>query len=172
MTTKTETVANETSTEVQKRKITVFSTQAKSSQVIESSASTWGELKAEMTDVGNVRAVLRETRNSLDTPSSKLPDQDFTLFLYPQRVKSGNEENVTLEKKKRTVKVRKLQEAPWDTAVDQEVEEALGNYQKEFKELLDSVVLKEDLMPSKEEISAENLLEQEAAVLAAELGIE
>ena len=77
-----------------------------------------------------------------------------------------------MKKKKRTVKVHKLQEAPWDTAVDQEVEEALGNYQKEFKELLDSVVLKEDLMPSKEEISAENLLEQEAAVLAAELGIE
>lgn len=169
MTTKNETVAKETSTdgEVKTRKITVYSTQAKSSQTIETSASTWGELKAEMSDVGDVRAVIRETRNSLDTPSSKLPDQDFTLFMYPQRVKSGNEEILAPEKK-RTVKVHKLQEAPWDTTVDQDVEEALGDYKKEFNSMMKSIVPKDIILPSEEECA----LDKEAQELAAEMGLE
>ena len=163
---KTET-KSPTDSSVKTRKITVYSTQAKSSQTIETSVSTWGELKAEMSDVGNVRAVIRETRNSLDTPSSKLPDQDFTLFLYPQRVKSGNEEIVAPEKK-RTVKVHKVQEAPWDIAVDQDVEEALGNYKKEFDSIMKSVVPKGVTLPSKEILA----LDKEALEIAAEMGIE
>tara|TARA_Y100001951_G_C11234403_1_gene236562 strand:+ start:394 stop:900 length:507 start_codon:yes stop_codon:yes gene_type:complete len=168
MSAKTETVANKTSTdgEVKTRKITVYSTQAKSSQTIETSATTWGELKAEMSNVGNVRAVIRETRNSLDTPSAKLPDQDFTLFMYPQRVKSGNEEIVAPEK--RTVKVHKVKGADWDSTVDSEVDEVLGKYKEEFSEMVASVLPKDVILPTAEEMT----LDKEALALAAEMGIE
>jgi len=81
-----------TNQEVETRSVTIYSTQSKSSQTIETSASTWGELRSELSGTKNVRAVVRETRNSLEGASSKLPNNDFTLFLYPERVKSGNEE--------------------------------------------------------------------------------
>ena len=150
---------------VETRKITVYSTQAKSSQTIETSASTWGKLKAEMSDVGNVRAVIRETRNSLDTPSSKLPDQDFTLFLYPQRVKSGNEE-VQVAVKKKTVKVHKVKEADWDPTAE-DVFDVLEGYKKEFDEVLKSIIPTEITRPSKEVLK----LDKEAKEIAAEMGM-
>ena len=153
-------------TSVETRKITIYSTQAKSSQTIETSASTWGELKGELSDVGNVRAVVRETRNSLDTPSSKLPDQDFTLFMYPERVKSGNDE-VQVAVKKKTVKVHKVKEAEWDSTADKEVEDTLEEYKTEFNALIDSVIPKGITLPSKEELE----LEKEAMEIAAEMGM-
>ncbi len=163
--TKTETKSS-TDTPVKTRKITVYSTQAKSSQSIETSAATWGELKSEMSDIGNVRAVIRETRNSLDTPSSKLPDQDFTLFLYPQRVKSGNEE-VQVAVKKRTVKVHKLKEAEWDPTAE-DVLNVLGEYKKEFEEAIKSIIPTKAVTPPKEILE----LEKEALAIANEMGME
>lgn len=165
--TKTET-KSPTDSSVKTRKITVYSTQAKSSQTIETSVSTWGELKAEMSDVGNVRAVIRETRNSLDTPSSKLPDQDFTLFLYPQRVKSGDDEIQVAVKKKRTVKVHKVKEAEWDSTIDREINGALKKYKGEFDNAMKSIVPKGVTLPSKEILA----LDKEAMEIASEMGME
>ena len=70
--------------------------------------------------------------------------------------------------KKRTVKVHKLQEAPWDTAVDEDVEEALGNYKKEFHSMMKSIVPQDIILPSEEECA----LDKEAQELAAEMGLE
>lgn len=100
MSAKTKTTAATSNTEgAATRTVTIYSTQSKSSQTIETSAKTWGELKAEMPSTGNVRAVIRETRNTLESSSTQLPDQDFTLFMYPQRVKSGDEETIAVKKK-------------------------------------------------------------------------
>jgi len=99
MSAKTKTTAATSSTEGATRTVTIYSTQAKSSQTIETSAKTWGELKSEMPNTGNVRAVIRETRNTLGSSSTELPNQDFTLFMYPERVKSGNEETIAVKKK-------------------------------------------------------------------------
>ena len=75
MTTKTKGVKTE-STETTTRKVTVWSTQERSTQTIETSAKTWGELKNELSNVGNTRAVIRETRNTLESGQAQLPNQD------------------------------------------------------------------------------------------------
>lgn len=73
------------------RKITIVSTQTDDVFDIESSAETWGELMRHDRLVGanNMKATVRETRNSLDLPEAILPAGDFTLYLSPTKVKSG-----------------------------------------------------------------------------------
>jgi len=159
MTTKTKKVAvnkKTTETNTETRKVTIWSTQERATQTIETSAKTWGELKKELSNVGNTRAVIRETRNTLESGGAKLPDQDFTLFLYPEKVRSG-----------RTVKVRKVKEAEWDTTVNDPVIAQVEGYKQEFSELMDS------LRPSKaKELSkADQKLALEAAELAEELSM-
>ena len=157
MTTKTKEVKTQsTNTETATRKVTVWSTQERSTQTIETSAKTWGELKNELSNVGNTRAVIRETRNTLESGQAELPNQDFTLFLYPEKVRSG-----------RTVKVQKVKGADFDDAVDTLVVEKVKEYTKEFEEIM------EGFAPGKvKELSKEDTkLAEEAAELAAELNI-
>lgn len=99
----------ETATAV--RTVTVYSTQGRGeSQVIETDASTWGELKSQIDfSTGNVKAVVRENRTTLEANDAMLPNQDCTVFLYPSKVKSGQDvfENMTLTQLRREVKKRK-----------------------------------------------------------------
>ena len=155
MTTKTKGVKTE-STETTTRKVTVWSTQERSTQTIETSAKTWGELKNELSNVGNTRAVIRETRNTLESGQAQLPNQDFTLFLYPEKVRSG-----------RTVKVQKVKEADWDNTVDTLVVEKVKEYTKEFDEIIEGFAPGKAKKLSKEDTK----LAEEAAELAAELNI-
>ena len=155
MTTKTKGVKTE-STETTTRKVTVWSTQERSTQTIETSAKTWGELKNELSNVGNTRAVIRETRNTLESGQAQLPNQDFTLFLYPEKVRSG-----------RTVKVQKVKEAGWDNGVDTLVVEKVKEYTKEFDEIMEGFAPGKAKKLSKEDTK----LAEEAAELAAELDI-
>lgn len=73
------------------RKITVVSTQTDDVFDIESSAETWGELMRNdrLSGAGRMRAMVRETRNTLESPEAILPAGDFTLYLSPTKVKSG-----------------------------------------------------------------------------------
>lgn len=73
------------------RKITLVSTQANDRTEIESSSTTWGQLKAEVpTLIGNdMKATVRETRVDLVHEDAELPTGDFILFLFPEKVKSG-----------------------------------------------------------------------------------
>ena len=73
------------------RKITIVSTQANERQEIESAATTWGELKEEASHLisGDMKATVRETRVDLVHEDAQLPDGDFVLFLFPEKVKSG-----------------------------------------------------------------------------------
>lgn len=159
MTTKTKKVAtNPESTETNTgiRKVTIWSTQERATQTIETSAQTWGELKKELSNVGNTRAVIRETRNTLESGGAQLPNQDFTLFLYPEKVRSG-----------RTVKVKKVEGADWDTTVDNAVVEKVEGYKEEFTELMKSFAPNEAKKLSKED----QKLALEAAELAEELSM-
>lgn len=81
-------------TEAQKRKITLYNTVGKNKRTIESSALTWGDLQKELTALSistdNMKVVIGETQNSLESPKGALMAEDFTLFMMPQKVKSGN----------------------------------------------------------------------------------
>ena len=74
------------------RKITIYSTKTKATQEITTPVNTWGELKplvnSEM-GVGNAKCMIRETRNTLENNEAQLPTGDFTVFVYPEKVKSG-----------------------------------------------------------------------------------
>lgn len=73
------------------RKVTLKLTTQKDVIEHESSARTFGELKAEMKNVkwDGMRVVVRETKNTLQNPAALLPSTDFILFLVPEKVKSG-----------------------------------------------------------------------------------
>jgi len=93
------------------RTITVYSTQGRGeSQTIDSDVQTWGELKA-LIEFGtsNVRAVVRENRTTLEANEAILPETAFTVFLYPEKVKSGTDgyDEMTLAELRRIVKSRK-----------------------------------------------------------------
>lgn len=60
---------------------------------IESSASTWAQLKLELRaagyDMSTLIATEKETRHTLEHDESTLPTGDFVLFLRPAKTKSG-----------------------------------------------------------------------------------
>lgn len=74
------------------RKITIVSTNTDQVFDVESSAETWGELKRE-SSISNVssgmKAMIRETKNTLESDQAILPQGDFVLYLTPSKVKSG-----------------------------------------------------------------------------------
>jgi hypothetical protein len=76
-----------------KRKITIYNTVGQNKQTLESSATTWGELQKELhaknIETKNMKTVIGETQNSLESPQGSLMAGDFTLFMMPQKVKSG-----------------------------------------------------------------------------------
>lgn len=74
------------------RKITIVSTNTDQVFDVESSAETWGELKREdaVSNVsGGMKAIVRETKNTLENDQAILPQGDFVLYLTPGKVKSG-----------------------------------------------------------------------------------
>lgn len=73
------------------RKVTVVSTATGGKNEVLSSATTWGELKPQIANFmsGEMKVTVRETRNDLVNSDGILPEGDFTLFLFPIKVKSG-----------------------------------------------------------------------------------
>lgn len=73
------------------RKVTVVSTQANDRREFQSEATTWGQLKREISSMitGDMKATVRETRVDLEHEEAQLPTGDFTIFLFPNKVKSG-----------------------------------------------------------------------------------
>lgn len=74
------------------RTILVHSTKTRAEQEITTDVSTWGELKKLINpdfNVGNAKCMVRENRTTLENAQAELPDGDFTLFVYPDKVKSG-----------------------------------------------------------------------------------
>jgi len=58
---------------------------------VETEATTFGELKAQLTDVNfsNQKAIVRQTRVTLEDDEAHLPTTPFSLFLYPVKIKAG-----------------------------------------------------------------------------------
>ena len=78
---------------IQPRKVLAFSTRGNSMTQIESSASTWSQLKSELRlagyDMSTLIATEKYTRHTLEHDESTLPTGDFVLFLRPAKTKSG-----------------------------------------------------------------------------------
>lgn len=75
------------------RKVTVFSMNDNSRHVVETSAETWGQLKAESSQVvkmsRDMKVTIKENRTTIESDDSVLPDGDCTLFLFAAKVKAG-----------------------------------------------------------------------------------
>lgn len=74
-------------------KVTIFSTKGLDKKVIETSATTWGELREEVSefyDMDNLQATENVNRTDLVHDTAILPTSDFRLFLRPIKTKSGS----------------------------------------------------------------------------------
>ncbi len=73
-------------------KITIFSTKGSQKRELVTNATTWGELKREISslyDMSNLQATENVNRTDLVSDTAVLPKGDFTLFLRPIKTKSG-----------------------------------------------------------------------------------
>ena len=75
------------------RTITVYSTSGRNGINVITDVQTWGALKTELSTKqiqhDKMKAVIGETKNTLEAPNAVLPEGDFSLFLMPLRTKSG-----------------------------------------------------------------------------------
>ena len=74
------------------RKVTIYSTKTKAQQEIETGVTTWGELKQLVNPemgVATAKCMVRENRTTLESNEAQLPQGDITIFVYPEKVKSG-----------------------------------------------------------------------------------
>lgn len=76
------------------KKVTVYSSNLGNGKTIETSATTFGALQTDLNSDGiytdNMRAVIGETKVTLEHPDAALPEGDFKIFLLPIKTKSGN----------------------------------------------------------------------------------
>lgn len=74
------------------REVKIFSPKG-SNKTIKSAATDWDELKEDLIGKGvsydNMKAVVGETKNTLEAGGAKLPEGNFTLFLMNKKTKSG-----------------------------------------------------------------------------------
>lgn len=74
------------------RKIVVITTTKSQPKELYSEATTYGQLKDSLREFGNLekmRAVVKESKTTLELNEASLPDSDFTLFLSPKQIKAG-----------------------------------------------------------------------------------
>lgn len=75
------------------RKVTVYSTKGQKRTELNTSATTWGELRQEVVSAGydmdSLTALENVNRTTLEHSGATLPSGEFTLFLKPQKTKSG-----------------------------------------------------------------------------------
>lgn len=76
------------------RKIIAFSTATSVFKEIMSAARTWGDLKSAVKDAGidptGMKIMIKETKVSIETDASVLPEGEFTLFITSAKIKSGS----------------------------------------------------------------------------------
>ena len=73
-------------------KIKIFSTKGTQKYEHTSEATTWGQLKSEISslfDLNSLTATENITKRDLSVDSAELPKQDFALFLRPKATKLG-----------------------------------------------------------------------------------
>jgi len=74
-------------------KITVYTTLTNNSVEFESTGTTWKEVQREMVDLrinySGMKAVIGESRLTLESEKAVVPQEGFTLYLMPVKTKSG-----------------------------------------------------------------------------------
>jgi len=75
------------------REVTVYNTIGNNQKSIRTAAANWGQLQEDLGRHGinfaNMTAVIGETQVTLESTQAQLLGEPFTLFLMPQKVKSG-----------------------------------------------------------------------------------
>lgn len=80
-------MSNELSTQ---REVTLFYTQSNERKTLLSSAKTWGDLSNEIGEsFAKSKVVLQESRLTLENTEAMLPNNPFTLFVFPRQSKAG-----------------------------------------------------------------------------------
>jgi len=76
-----------------KKKVTIYTTAGVKDKVVETEATNWGGLQADLkrdnVNFNNMKAVEGNTRVTLESPQAQLPEGDFILFLMTKKNKSG-----------------------------------------------------------------------------------
>lgn len=77
------------------REVVVFSMQDNSKESIVTDAETWGQLKNESSRITKMstgmKVTIKENRTAIESDESILPMSDITLFLFPAKVKAGDD---------------------------------------------------------------------------------
>lgn len=73
------------------RKVVVASPASNQAKQYQTSATTWGELKSQISDllVGNVEAIVKPGNVTLTRDDATLPTGDFRVYLIPTKNKAG-----------------------------------------------------------------------------------
>lgn len=75
------------------RNVTVYSTNTQTKNIVQSSATTWGDLREELVNNGvrveGMKAIVGQTQVTLESAEAQLLETDFILFLSPTKVKNG-----------------------------------------------------------------------------------
>lgn len=76
------------------RTVTVYSTSGSSEgQTVATEATNWRSLQEDLgrasINYNGMKAIIGETKHTLESPEATLPEGDFRLFLMPVRTKSG-----------------------------------------------------------------------------------
>lgn len=77
------------------KQVKIYTTASGNGKIIETSATTFGELMVDMMQNGvdfnidSMKAIVGETKNVLEIESALLPEGNFGLFLFPKKTKSG-----------------------------------------------------------------------------------
>ena len=90
------------------RIINVWIQKDRTQQEVQTAARTWGEFKSEVSqeiNFKNLRGVVRHNKNILEVDDALLPEESFSMFLFPQKVKSGMRTREEYEKTFPTAKL-------------------------------------------------------------------
>lgn len=73
--------------------VLVYSTVGQNKKEVNTSATIWSALKSDLASAGvntdGMSAVVGQTQVTLESADAQIPEGNFTLFLVPQKVKSG-----------------------------------------------------------------------------------
>lgn len=83
---------------VQRRMVTTFNNINSARKVVESAASTWEELQRDLSTAGvaysGMKVIIGESQLTLESSQAQLPEGDFMLFMVPEKVKSGCDDDM------------------------------------------------------------------------------
>lgn len=94
------------------RTVRIISTQSDSVKNHETSATTWGQLREELSGmfsgVSDMKAIVRETRVTLEAAEAALPEGNFTIILSMKKIASGATRYNTSQLKELRTKINNL----------------------------------------------------------------